>query len=92
MLDARELPKTQLSQFLEYYMGIVIEEERRGRALRQGVEPHQVPGCDQLSVRVVNNIIKKCEVKSRFQETFGSDHPQEFAYRQRVIVLFQVSA
>ena len=41
---------------------------------------------------MVNNMLKKCEVKQRFIDTFSAqeNYPTEFTYRQRVIVLFQV--
>jgi E1A/CREB-binding protein len=53
----------------------------------------QVPGAENLRVRVINNVMKKCEVKPRFGETFSAsgNYPSEFSYRQRVLVMFQVS-
>ena len=36
--------------------------------------------------------MKKCEVKAKMAETYASDgYPTEFPYRQRVVLLFQVS-
>lgn len=50
----------------------------------------QVPTADGLTIRVINNVIKKCEVKQKFFDAFkGDGYPEAFIYRQRVIVLFQ---
>ncbi|KAG1671872.1 hypothetical protein FOA52_003439 [Chlamydomonas sp. UWO 241] len=91
MLDAKELPINRLSAFLETHMAGAIEQERRQRAQALGVEPHAVPGAEGLSVRVVNNIIKKCETKQKYYEAFSQTdgYPTGFPYRQRVILLFQ---
>jgi E1A/CREB-binding protein len=41
-----------------------------------------VATAEGLTIRVVNSVIKKCEVKSRFHETFGPEgYPGEFPYR-----------
>ena len=93
MLTAMDLPKTALSEFLEAHMGAAIEMERMARAERLGYPPNQIPGAGGLSVRVVNNIMKKSEVKQRFGDIFCTPEvkfPSEFPYRQRVICLFQV--
>lgn len=56
----------------------------------QGVNPSDLPAAEGLTVRVINNVIKKCEVKSKFYDAFrGDGFPEAFIYRQRVIVLFQ---
>jgi E1A/CREB-binding protein len=50
----------------------------------------QVPTATGLTVRVINNVIKKCEVKTKFLEAFqGEGYPEAFKYRQKVVVLFQ---
>ena len=94
MLSAQDLPKTALSDFLEARMGAAIEAERIGRSERLGYLPNDVPGAACLSVRVVNNMMKKCEVKQKFADVFSTSSenrfPTEFPYRQRVICLFQV--
>lgn len=71
---------------------IASQEERKQRAKMQGLQPHQVPGAEGLSVRVVNSVLKKCETRPRFVDAFsGADgYPADFPYRQRVVVLFQV--
>jgi E1A/CREB-binding protein len=50
----------------------------------------EVPTATGLQVRVINSVVKKCEVKSKFYEAFrGDGYPEAFAYRQKVVVLFQ---
>lgn len=57
---------------------------------QEGKQPHEVPTAEQLTVRVVNSIMKKVETKPKFYETFSGDgYPPEFPYRQRVVLLFQ---
>lgn len=56
----------------------------------QGKSPWEVPTAEGLTVRVVNSVIKKCEVKPRFGDAFkGDGYPEAFIYRQRVILLYQ---
>jgi hypothetical protein len=41
-------------------------------------------------VRVINNVVKHCEVKPKFYETFQQEgSATEFPYRQKVVLLFQ---
>lgn len=60
MLDAKELPPSQLSKYLEGHMANAIQQERIMRAQSVGMEPHLVPGAEGLTVRVVNNVVKRC--------------------------------
>jgi hypothetical protein len=56
----------------------------------QGRNIWDVPTAEGLTVRVINNVIKKCEVKQKFYESFkGDGYPEAFIYRQRVVILFQ---
>lgn len=56
----------------------------------QGKQPWEVPTAEGLTIRVINNVIKKCEVKPKYYEAFrGDGYPEAFIYRQRVIILFQ---
>jgi hypothetical protein len=49
------------------------------------VPPEQVLGVEGLIVRVVNNVVKKHEVKPRFNEAFKNDgYPEAFLYKQKV--------
>ena len=52
-----------------------------------GGHPLQVPQAvaSGLTVRVINNITKKLDVKQRFLETFKNDgFPTQFQYKQKV--------
>lgn len=57
----------------------------------QGKPLHEVAKPEPLTVRMINSVMKKCEVKPRFHETFGptDGYPGEFGYRQKVLLLFQ---
>lgn len=56
----------------------------------QGIMPDDVPKAEGLTIRVINNVIKKCEVKPKFYDAFrGDGFAEAFIYRQRVIILFQ---
>ena len=59
-------------------------------ASQEGKKKHEVVTAEGLTIRIVNSMVKKCETKPRFHETFGPEgNPSEFAYRQRVLLLFQ---
>lgn len=90
MLEAKDLPPNHLSMLLEQRVNQKLEEDRQRRALQQGVAPWDVATAEGLTIRVINNVIKKCEVKQRFYEAFrGDGYAEAFIYRQRVVVLFQ---
>lgn len=56
----------------------------------QGVAPADVPAPEPLTVRLINSVVKKAEVKPKFYETFSGDgYPTEYPYRQKVLLLFQ---
>lgn len=62
-----------------------LQEERRQRAAALGLLPEQVPTAEGLTVRVVNNVVKKNEVKLRFHEAFKNDgYAEAFLYKQKV--------
>ena len=89
-LQAKDLPRTKLSGFLEEHMQNAVNEERIERAKFQGKSLEEVPPVEGLTIRVVNNVMKKCETKPHFYETFKEkNYPQFFNYRQKVILLFQ---
>ena len=91
MLEARDLPTCKLSQYLEARLSRAVEAEQQQRAHMQGKPVDEVQAVDPLTVRVINSVSKKCEVRPKFQETFQSEceYPTEFPYRQRVLLLFQ---
>lgn len=44
------------------------------------------PLADGLTVRVINNIDRKLEVKPKFLETFRNEgYPEQFPFKQKVI-------
>ncbi|GAB4815528.1 hypothetical protein N2152v2_002574 [Parachlorella kessleri] len=90
MLSARDLPRCDLSDLLEARLERTLQEERLQRATALGVPVEQVPTAEGLTVRVVNNVVKKNEVKMRFFDAFKNDgYPEAFLYKQKVILLFQ---
>jgi len=90
MLEAKDLPQCELSKYLEHRISTGLQKEREARAAKEGKEPHEVITAENLTVRVVNSIIKKAETKPKFYETFSPEgFPSEFPYRQRVVLLFQ---
>lgn len=45
----------------------------------------QVPAATGLTLRVINNVVKKMDVKSKFYEAFRKDgYPATFEYKQKV--------
>lgn len=89
MLEAKDLPKCNMSDFLEARLKSALEAERAARAAKEGKSPEEVVSVEgTLTIRIINSITKKCEVKSKFLETFGQadGYPNEFPYRQRVCI------
>lgn len=90
LLGAKELPRTSLSDHLEQRLYKKLKQERVNRARVQGKTYNEVPGAECLVVRVVSSVDKKLEVKKRFFETLKEvNYPNEFAYKSKVILLFQ---
>ncbi|KAK9806697.1 hypothetical protein WJX73_009793 [Symbiochloris irregularis] len=90
MLEARDLPKNDLSEHLERELARVLHDDHLKRAEQQGLDPSKVPTVDGLCVRVINNVKKRTEVKPKFAEAFQHEnYPSEFPYTQKVILLFQ---
>ena len=93
MLEAKDLPTCQLSQYLEQRMQRALEHERVERAKATGRNISDTAPINHITIRVINSIMKKCEVKAKMVETYASDnYPTEFSYRQKVLLLFQVGA
>ncbi|KAK2080334.1 hypothetical protein QBZ16_000187 [Prototheca wickerhamii] len=90
MLAAADLPRCDLSDAIEARLRRTLGEERAPRAAAQGVDPAQLPAAEGLTVRVVNNVVKKNEVRQRFLDAFRHEGcPEAFSYRQKVVLLFQ---
>lgn len=85
MLEAKDLPQCELSRVLEARIAAMLEQDRRARAFKEGKSVGEVPAVPPLTVRVVNNVMKKCEVKPKFYDAFkGEGYPEAFPYRQKV--------
>ncbi|KAG2482629.1 hypothetical protein HYH03_018437 [Edaphochlamys debaryana] len=90
MLEAKDLPTSRLSEWITERLNRELEKERLRRAEQHGKQPHEVQGPEPLTVRMINSVIKKCEVKPKFHETFQAEaYASEFPYRQKVLLLFQ---
>jgi E1A/CREB-binding protein len=90
MLTARDLPRCRLSDVLEERLNAAIEKERDARAFAMNVHPSTLETVTGLTVRVVNNVEKKNEVKPRFANEFCQDgRADAYIYKQKVILLFQ---
>ncbi|MEW5317257.1 MAG: hypothetical protein WDW38_008570 [Sanguina aurantia] len=87
MLEAKDLPRCQLSDQLQERLDHQLNMDWNRRAQEQG---NSVLRADPITVRVINSVMKKCEVRHAFAESFRNEgYPTEFPYRQRVILLFQ---
>ncbi|KAK1390193.1 Histone acetyltransferase [Heracleum sosnowskyi] len=90
VLGAKDLPRTSLSDHLEQRLFKKLKQERVNRARVQGKTYDEVPGAECLVVRVVASMNKKLQVKKRFFETLKEvNYPNEFAYKSKVVLLFQ---
>jgi len=99
-LEAKDLPRTELSDFMEMRMQRAMDEDRRHRAAMQGRRVEDVPPVPEITIRVINSVNKKAEVKKNFFEHYGGgsaaggggggyEYPTEFTFKQKVILLFQ---
>ena len=67
------------------------DEQNSSSVLNLLVHCLQVPQATGLTIRVINNVVKKMDVKPRFYEAFRKDgYPATFEYRQKVHQLFQL--
>lgn len=64
MLEAKDLPANHLSNLLEQRVLNALATDRQQRAAMQGKPLEEIPTADSLTVRVINNVIKKCEVRA----------------------------
>ena len=90
MLTAKDLPRCELSDFIEARLFKAVAEERAARAKALGCDIKDVPTCEGLCVRVVNNVEKLNEVKMQFGDAFAAGgFPSVFEYKQKVVLMFQ---
>ena len=68
MLEAADLPHCALSRALQARLDARLAEDRARRAAQAGLPLEAVPAAEGLTVRVINNVVKKCEVRPKFLE------------------------
>ncbi|MCL7042591.1 hypothetical protein MKW94_011465 [Papaver nudicaule] len=87
---AKDLPSTKLSDSLERRLFESLKKDREERAKRIGKKSHEVPGAEDLVVRVVLSVEKKLQVNPELLNVLKEEnYPKEFPYRSKVILLFQ---
>ncbi|XP_041993382.1 histone acetyltransferase HAC1-like isoform X2 [Salvia splendens] len=90
VLGAKDLPRSHLSDHLEQRLIVKLKQERLDRSRHQGKSYDEVPGAEELVVRVVSSVDKKLDVKPRFLEIFQEEnYPTEYPYKSKAVLLFQ---
>ncbi len=71
MLEAADLPHCALSRALQARLDRQLAADRARRAAQAGLPLEAVPAVEGLTVRVINNVMKKCEVRLTSQQRGG---------------------
>ncbi|XP_026459579.1 probable histone acetyltransferase HAC-like 1 [Papaver somniferum] len=83
---ATDLPRTKLSDFMEGRLFSRLKKERYDRAKGMGKNPEEVPGAEDLVVRVVLSVDKRLLVQQELLNVFKEEnYPKELPYRSKTI-------
>ncbi|MCL7029088.1 hypothetical protein MKW94_010599 [Papaver nudicaule] len=87
---AIHLKRTKLSDFLEDRLCSSLRQEREERAKAMGKNSDEVPGAENLVVRVVSSVEKSVLVNPEIHNVLkDANYPENLSYRSKVILLFQ---
>ncbi|KAK1268010.1 Histone acetyltransferase HAC12 [Acorus gramineus] len=90
LLGAKDLPRTKLSDHLEQRLQRKLDDDRSKRAEALGKDFSEVPGVEDLVVRVVSSIDKTVEVKKTILDVIHKiSYPKQFPYKSKAIMVFQ---
>ncbi|KAK1302735.1 Histone acetyltransferase HAC12 [Acorus calamus] len=90
LLGAKDLPRTKLSDHLEQRLQRKLDDDRSKRAEALGKDFNEVPGVEDLVVRVVSSIDKTVEVKKTILDVIHENsYPKQFPYKSKAIMVFQ---
>ena len=90
MLEAKDLAKTKLSDFLELRLSKFLTHERQVRATALGKKVVDCPTAEGLTIRIVNSNDKLFSVLPNFYKHFEKDKVAgEMKYRSKILLLFQ---
>ncbi|KAK1325477.1 Histone acetyltransferase HAC12 [Acorus calamus] len=90
LLGAKDLPRTKLSDHLEQRLQRKLDDDRSKRAEALGKDFSEVPGVEDLVVRVVSSIDKTVEVKKTILDVIHENsYPKQFPYKSKAIMVFQ---
>lgn len=90
MLEAKDLARTKLSDFLEARLSKCLANERQVRATALGKKPAEVPTAEGLTIRIVNANDKLFSTLPSLYKHFEKDGiTGEMKYRSKILLMFQ---